>query len=123
MAYKINVPEHPYAQQQVTLGDQPYILITSYKERTKRFYLTIRTTTGDELITEKKIVPGLMTGLHDLGMNGDVVCERVYGTDDYPTWGTLGVGKPFELQWLTSSEVNSLLDFTLSGEPVEKRGG
>lgn len=118
MAFSINIPPVPYSRQQVTLGSQPYIVIIEYRERTKRYYLTLKTSTGITLLTGKKIVGGeLLTALFELGMDGEIGCFRNFGKGDYPTWDTLGPGKEFELQYLTQEEIEIMRQYTAEGTP------
>ncbi|WP_421589469.1 phage baseplate plug family protein [Rahnella aceris] len=120
MSYAINIPDVPYSSQQVTLGDQPYILEIVYKERTDRYYITLGTTTGVRLLTEKKILNGAtMTGLFDLGMSGELFVTRNFGTGDKIGWGKLGIGKEFGLQFLTRDEVNFMSNHDFDGYRVD----
>lgn len=111
MAYSILVPDAEWSEQVVTLGGTTFTLGLKYKQRTGRWYMSLNSVDGTPLLTEKKIVDGqTLTGLFDIeGMYGDIICERAYGTDVYPTRDTLGIGKPFTLMYLTEEELNWVL--------------
>lgn len=111
MAYNIVVPDADWSSQSITLGGTSFILELKFKARTDRWYITLKDSNGNDLITEKKIVDQqTMTGLFDIeGMYGDIFCERVYGTDIYPTRQTLGIDKQFNLMYMTEEEMNWVL--------------
>lgn len=111
MAYSILVPDSDWSSQVVTLGGTTFILELKYKERTQRWYMSLFSNTGERLLTEKKIVDGqTLTGLWDIeGLYGDIFCERMYGTDEYPTRNTLGIDKPFNLLYYTEDEMDWVL--------------
>ncbi len=117
MAYEINVPGNSWSEQTVTLDGGLFRIELKYKERTERWYLTLKDNTGVNLLTEKKLVDGqVITGLYDLpGLSGAIAVQRNYGRDSYPTWDTLGRDKAFSLIYLTEAEYTMLLQ---TGENV-----
>lgn len=111
MSYEINVPSSAWSTQTVTLDGSLFRIELKYKERTERWYMTLKDNTGVDILTEKKLVDGqVITGLWDLpGVQGAIAVQRNYGTDVYPTYDTLGVGKQFSLVYLTEDEYTLLL--------------
>ncbi len=114
MAYNILVPDTDWSSQVITLGGTTFVLELKYKERTQRWYMSLFSSDGVKLLSEKKIVDGqTMTGLYDLpGMYGGIFCERAYGLEVYPTRQTLGIGKEFNLVYYTQEEMDWLLQMT-----------
>lgn len=111
MAYNILVPDTDWSSQIVTLGGTTFTLELKYKERTGRWYMSLYDIDNNPLLIEKKIVDQqALTGLWDIpGLYGDIWCERVYGTDVYPTRDTLGMNKAFNLVYFTEEETNWIL--------------
>lgn len=114
MAYSILVPDADWSRQTITLGGTTFILELKYKQRTERWYMSLYDYSGQPILTEKKIVDGqTMTGLWDIeGMYGDIFCERIYGTDVYPTRNTLGINKAFNLVYYTEEEMDWVFHLT-----------
>ncbi|XAO54241.1 hypothetical protein [Yersinia phage vB_YenM_P778] len=111
MAMSIVIPDRDWSSQVVTLGGTTFIVELKFKLRTNRWYMTLRDSTGELLLTEKKCVPDQnLTGLYDIeGLYGDIFIDKVYGAEEYPSRNNLGVGKEFELRYYTETEVNVLI--------------
>lgn len=114
MAYIINIPDADWSTQTVTLGSEAFQLELKYKERTQRWYLSLYNSNGDVLLNERKIVPNiLVTGLFQLeGLEGEIICEHIYGSSDYPSRNNFGLNKEFELKYLTAEEVDGFIELS-----------
>ncbi|WP_400217233.1 phage baseplate plug protein [Escherichia coli] len=114
MAYNINIPDADWSVQKVILGGQTFNIEMKYKERTKRWYLTLINSDGEILLSEKKCLnqmfitePYVITGF-----DGGLFVERVYGDDTYPTRDNFGVGKEFELKYFPKEELSQFIHVT-----------
>ncbi|MGX9869052.1 phage baseplate plug family protein [Enterobacter mori] len=124
MTQSINIPSNSdWSTQTVTLDGNLYEIELKYKERTERWYLTLRNTEGEDLLTEKKCVGGqTLTGLHGIPLfGGNLYIERKFGKGDYPSHDDFGPGKAFELLYFTDAEYTALLkldDIPMKAEEV-----
>lgn len=111
MAYEINIPNNAWSEQTVTLDGSLFRLEMKYKDRTERWYVTLKDNLGNHLLTEKKCVAGqTVTGLYDLpGVTGALFVQQNYGLDDYPTFDNFGIDKQFSLIYMTDAEFTLFL--------------
>jgi len=111
MAFEINIPHSPWSEQTITLDGSLFRLEMKFKDRTDRWYLTLKDNLGKHLITEKKCVNGqTLTGLYDLlGLQGALFVQQNYGRDDYPSYDNFGLGKQFSLVYMTDAEFTLFL--------------
>ncbi|AXN57384.1 structural protein [Erwinia phage Tian] len=99
MSNYIPVPDSEWSTQTVTLDKIPFLIELRFKSRQERWYLTIKDTDGNILISEVKCVPNTtLTGRYGLPeIYGDIFVERFYGSSEYPTRNNFGIGKEFGL--------------------------
>lgn len=106
MALYIPVPDTEWSTQTVTLDKTPFVLELRFKGRQERWYLTIKDTDGNILISEVKCVPNTtVTGRYGLPeISGDIFVERFFGEEEYPTRNDFGIDKAFGLVYQTLEE-------------------
>ncbi|EKF2848411.1 hypothetical protein OYT40_002162 [Escherichia coli] len=114
MAYIINIPDSEWSSQAVTLGNKIYKIELKYKSRTQRWYLSLSDNNKTTLLTEKKLVSNMfLTEPYALdSFTGGLIVERIFGDADYPSRNNLGLGKEFELKYLSADETALMIQIS-----------
>lgn len=110
MALKITIPDTSWSSQLVSLSGKSYIFEISYNERSTRWYINI-TLSGEEVINSLKAIESVnMTGRYNLINfdHGELFCVRFKQTSDPVGRDNFGVGKDYELVYLTNEEISAL---------------
>ena len=114
MAYIINIPDSDWSSQTVTLGNKIYTLELKYKSRTQRWYLSLYDNNKALLLSEKKLVSNMfLTEPYALdSFTGGLIVEKAFGDKEYPSRDNLGLGKAFELKYLSADEVALMIQIS-----------
>ncbi len=110
MALKITIPDTSWSSQLVSLSGKSYIFEISYNERSTRWYINV-TLAGEEVINSLKAIENInMTGRYNLVKfdHGGLFCVRFKKTTDPVGRDNFGLGKDYELIYLTNSEITTL---------------
>lgn len=110
MAVTIGTPVSASATQTIALGGKTYEFVYSLNSRDNRVRLDI-SFDDSPIITGVKLMENeSLLQRYDLVefSHGDLFCIRVLKTDEEVTLENLGIGKPYELMYLTNDEITTL---------------
>lgn len=110
MALTIFVPDTSWSRQLVSLDGKSYIFEISYNERSTRWYIDI-SLSGTEVINSIKALENInMTGRYNLidFDHGELFCVNLKKTSDPVGRDNFGIGKDYELIYLTNQEIIDL---------------
>lgn len=110
MAVSIFIPNTPWSRQTVSLSGRNYIFEVSYNERSKRWYIDI-SLSGSDVVNSVKVMENYdLTGRYCLQdfPDGELFCARLRETSDPVGRDNFGIGKDYELLYLTLEEIEQL---------------
>ena len=107
MALFINIPDSANSEQLVTLGGLEYTFQSTFNSRDQRYRLSI-SQRGAVIIDNMKLMEGItLTGKYDLPLfdHGELFVIKAESTEDPIGRNNVGFNKPYELLYLTRSEL------------------
>lgn len=107
MAIKIRVPDKAYSRQNITLSGDSFDIIFKYNVRDDRWYFDLKDEGGNLIFSGIKVMPNQnLTGRYvkDEFNNGNLWCFRRQKDDGAVSRNNFGIGKSFELAYLTKEE-------------------
>lgn len=110
MAVSITIPDTAWSRQVVSLSGSSYVFETRYNERSSRWYINI-TLGGVSVINSLKVVENVnLTGryLLDNFNDGNLFCIKIKETAEPAGRDNFGIGKDYELWYLTNEEIETL---------------
>jgi len=110
MSLKITVPDQPWSETVVTLGGQTYTLVFRYNERDERFRLDLYSNETPILLGVKIVESTYLLSKYKLEefKHGDIFCLRFQKDFSECSRNNLGVGKSYELIYLSDDEINNI---------------
>lgn len=108
MASKIKIFNRPFFSQEVILGETSYVLTLKFNTSDEAWYLSISYPEGTQLLNGIKLMPnqnltGAFSYLERL-TGGDLWCVRLKNDRSPLGRDNLGIGKTYELVWISSQE-------------------
>lgn len=108
MATKIRIPDTPFSEQKVVIGDNLLTVILKFNSRNNSWYLDIKDAVGENnIISGIKIMPNQnLTGRYviDEFSNGNLWCQRNVNTDTVLGRDNFGINKDYGLIYLSNDE-------------------
>lgn len=111
MANAIKTPDSAWHSQDVTLSGRTYTITQKWNIRDNSWYIDIERPTGEALYGLKVMPMQNLTGRYKYKSfldGGSLWCMRVKQDFSPITRDNLGVGKIYELWWLTDQEAEEL---------------
>lgn len=107
MAVSIPIPDTGWTRQIVSLSGKSYVFDIQYNTRSLRWYINLELN-GQQIINSLKVIENInLTGrylIDDLS-EGNLYCVRVKETSEPAGRDNVGLGKDYELLYLTNEEV------------------
>lgn len=108
MTRRIKIADSPFFNQDVLLAGTTYNLLFKFNDSDKSWYMTIRDSQKNSLVSGIKIMPNQNLTLPYSYLNifpdGDIWCLRL--KNDFKPIGrdNLGINKTYELVWVSSED-------------------
>lgn len=112
MPLRIPVPESSFEEIEVTLSGDSYLFTYRYNERSLRWKLDVGTSDGERLVSGMTLIEQVSPTAHyrtSQIADGHLSVIRMNDTKSAAGRYNLGVGKDYELIYITNEELGSIL--------------